>query len=102
MPASPTLTNCIPIPRFLSTNNEFSIAFWIKFPSLEKKSKTRHPPRHIVSIGNKSGLLEVWIHGTSSMIVRSTVATEVNSVMSRATFTLGDTGTFMARQMRGP
>ena len=67
-----------------------------------------------MSIGNKSGLLEVWIQGgnsidilgtklgTSSMIVRSTVATEVNSVMSRATFTLGDAGTFKARLKRGP
>lgn len=79
-----------PLPRFLSLDNEFSIAFWIKLPSGENKSRAGNPLRHLVSIGNKSGLFEVWFQGANSMIVRVSSANEVNSVMSRATFSIGN------------
>ena len=77
-------------PRFLAPQNEFSIAFWIKLSSGENKSRAGNPLRHIISIGSKSGLFEVWFQGANSMIVRATSANSVNSVMSRATFSLGN------------
>ena len=83
--------------RFLSPHSEFTIAFWIKLASGESKSRAGIPLRHIVSIGNRSGLFEVWFQGANAMIVRATSANEVNSVMSRATFSLGNSAAIKGR-----